>query len=97
MTYQDRAEAESKTGVPAWPCPHCGYDVWAVEQPWRKSKSDRPCLFPAVCCHCHIMETAHHADGCWMGMRQYSRFPGSLCDFVTGYAAYLRDERSYRA
>jgi hypothetical protein len=30
-------------------------------------------------------------DGMFMGMRQYSKFPGSLCDFVTSYAAYLRE------
>jgi len=93
MTYQTRIEAETATGHPALPCAHCGHDSWTVHRPWRKSKRDRPCLFPAVCSHCHVMETAHHNDGCWMGARQYSKFPGTLCDFVTGYAAYLRETR----
>jgi len=90
-SYQDRVEAEAATGHPALPCPHCGYDEWCVERPYRKSKHDRPCLFPAVCGHCHILETAHHVDGEWMGMSQYSKFPGCLCDFVTSYATYLRE------
>lgn len=93
MSYQDRAEAEAATGHPAFPCPYCGYDSWTVHRPYRKSRHDRPCLFAAVCSHCSIMETAHHVDGEWMGMRRYSKFPGSLYDFVTGYAAYLRETR----
>lgn len=96
MTYRDRIEAETATGHPAWPCPHCGYDAWAVERPWRKSKADRPCLFPATCGHCGVMETAHHVDGNWMGQHMYSRLTGmhiegqSLGAFVQDRAEFLR-------
>jgi len=91
VTYQDRVEAETQTGHPCLPCPHCGYDSWAVERPWRKSKSDRPCLFPAVCSHCRVMETAHHIDGFWMGRHAQSGYPGSFFQFVTEHAAVLRE------
>ena len=90
-SYRDRVEAEAVTGVPAWPCSRCGYDAWLVERHWRKSKADRPCLFPAVCGHCHILETAHHVDGEWMGMHMYSKSPASLYEFVTEHATYLRE------
>lgn len=95
MSYRDRQEAESATGHPAFPCPRCGHDDWAVERPWRKSKSDRPLLFPVVCSHCHTVETAHHVDGNWMGQHSYSRYCGpyteSLYDFVQEHASYLRE------
>jgi hypothetical protein len=90
MTYQDRAEAETQTGHPCLPCPHCGHDAWAVERPWRKSKRDRPRLFPAQCGHCGVVETAHHVDGEWLGAYHYSKHPGSLRDFVQEHAAWLR-------
>lgn len=90
MTYRDRIEAETATGRPALPCAHCGYDAWAVERPWRKSKSDRPCLFPAVCGHCRIVETAHHVDGEWMGRHLESQSPAGLYAFVMERAECLR-------
>ena len=91
-SYQDRLEAEAKTGHPAWPCPHCGYDLWCVERSWRTAKSDRPsCLFPAVCGHCGILEDAHHVDGNWMGQHSYSKSPANLCEFVTEHATVLRE------
>lgn len=94
-SYQDRAEAETMTWHPALPCPHCGHDVWGVERPWRMSKSDRPLLIPVVCRHCHVMETAHHVHGEWLGMYMYSRYCGPLTDsfseFVQEHAAYLRE------
>ena len=90
MTYRDRIEAETATGHPAWPCPRCGHDAWCVERPRRKSKSDRPCLFPAVCGHCHVVDTAHHADGNWMGQHSYSKSPASLYAFVMDRAECLR-------
>ena len=94
MTYRDRCEAEAATGHPAWPCPHCGHDVWAVERPWRKPESDHPCLFPAVCGHCHILEDAHHVDGNWMGQHMYSKSPASLCDFVREHSEWLKETNS---
>ena len=90
MTYRDRIEAETATGHPAWPCPHCGYDAWCVERPWRKSKSVIPLIFPAVCGHCHILEDAHHVDGCWMGRHLESGSPASLYAFVMERAECLR-------
>jgi len=91
--YSDRLEAEVQEGYPAWPCPHCGHDAWCVERPHRRSKHDRTVLFPAVCGHCHIMETAHHVDGNWMGQHSYSKSPASLYDFVTEHAAWLRETK----
>jgi hypothetical protein len=88
--YADRLEAEYVTGHPALPCFHCGYDAWAVERPYRKLKSDRPCLFPAVCGHCRVIETAHHNDGGWIGRHLQSGVPGGLLAFVKEHAEYLR-------
>lgn len=90
MSYRDRIEAETATGHPALPCAHCGYDAWAVERPWRKSKRDRPCLFPAVCSHCRVVETAHRNDGCWMGRHMESKSPADLYAFVMERAECLR-------
>jgi hypothetical protein len=87
----DRFEAENLTGHPAWPCAHCGHDVWRVHQPWRRAKTDFPCLFPAICGHCHIIETAHHNDGMWMGMHHYSKYPGGLSQFVAEHSEYLME------
>lgn len=91
--YQDRVEAETATGTPAWPCPRCGYDAWAVERPWRKSRADQPRLLTAVCGHCGVVDDAHHVDGEWLGAYRYSKFPGSLVELVASYAAYLREMR----
>ena len=90
-SYRDRIEAETATGHPAWPCPRCGHDAWCVERPWRKSKADLPCLFPAVCGHCHVVETAHHIDGNWQGQHSYSKSPASLYAFVMEHAEWLRE------
>ena len=95
MTYRDRIEAETATGHPALPCPHCGYDDWYVHRPYRKSQHDRPLLFAAECLHCHVVDTAHHAHGNWMGQHSYSRYCGplteSLYEFVQEHAAFLRE------
>jgi hypothetical protein len=88
--YHDRIEQEAATGHPAWPCYRCGRDDWQVERPFRKTKADRTCLYPAICGHCHIMETAMHIDGGWMGMHVYSRSPQSLYAFVQEHATWLR-------
>ena len=93
MTYQERIEAEAKTGYPCWPCPHCGRDSWSVERPFRKSKHDHPTLFPAVCNHCHVIETAHHVDGEWMGMWMYAGRPGSLYYFVQDHAIWMSETK----
>jgi len=90
MTYHDRLEQEHATGYPAHPCPHCGYDGWAVESPYRKSKYVSASLFPAICEHCHVLENALHVDGFWMGRHAQSGYPGSLCRFVSEHAEYLR-------
>jgi hypothetical protein len=89
--HYDRIEAEAKDGTPAWPCYLCGRDSWDVTRPYRKSKSNRPMLYPAVCNHCHIMECALHVDGAWLGIHAYSKSPASLYDFVQEHAAYLRE------
>ena len=88
--YQDRLEAEAQAGIPALPCPVCGYDAWFRELPQHKSKSNRHLMVPVSCGRCHVMETAHHVDGEWLGAYRYSRYPGSLVEFVTEHAAYLR-------
>lgn len=103
ISYQDRCEAETSTGHPALPCPRCGHDDWYVHRPYRKSKRDRPLLFVAECGHCHIVETAHHVDGGWLYMHQYSKIVAkrdgstwpetSLREFVQEYAADLREAK----
>lgn len=89
--YRDRMEAETITGYPALPCPICGFDLWDVKRPYRKHKTDRICLTVAECSQCHVLETAHHVDGFWMGRHAQSGYPGRLYDFVIEHAAVLRE------
>lgn len=89
--YADRLQIEHETGQPALPCSHCGRDWWEVQRPWRRRKTDIPVMFPAICGHCHVIETAHHNDGSWLGMMRYSGYPGSFVNFVGEHAAYLRE------
>lgn len=68
-----------------WPCPHCGYDAWS---PISSLPRDAHII---VCGRCHILETVQHVDGFWMGRHAQSGYPGSLAQFVTEHAEYLKE------
>jgi len=74
--------------TPDHPCPRCGHDHWKED-----AHTGPDSLTPVTCAHCHILMTPHWVDGAWMGAFWYSKYPGSLTEFVAEHSEYLRGTR----
>lgn len=95
--FQKALDDEYKLGIPSWPCPHCGHQMWNVHSPYRQSAKDIATMYPATCGHCGVLETAHHVDGEWMGAHDYAMRHGwgdrSLYKFVMFEAEKMKEEQ----